>query len=69
MQPQPLNVGHQIPGRIVTQLCMGCAVPAAPLIKLNNLPPLRVKVLTVLGLTATTGATVQHDNRLACRIA
>jgi hypothetical protein len=66
---QPLDVGHQIPGRVVVQRSTGARAAAAALVKQQHAITLGVKQAAVLGRAARAGAAMQKHRRLALGVA
>ena len=60
---QPLDVGDQVPGRILAQIGVRCAATAAALVKEDHAKALRIKQPPVPWRAAAAGATVQEDDR------
>ena len=69
MQPQPLNVRHQMPGGVVLQFRVRCGLAAATLIEGDDAEALGIIVASVLGIAATPGPPVQVQHRRTLGVA
>ena len=69
MLAQLLDVGDEIPGRVLPKLRERRALAAAALVVQHDAPLLRIEVAVVDGLDAAARAAVQEDERLAVRVA
>ena len=58
---QPLDVGHEVPGRVLAQLGVRRALAAAALVEEHDAPARGIEVAAVVGLDAAARAAVQED--------
>ena len=66
---QPLDVGDQVPGRVVVQRSMGARAAAAALVKQQHAVARRVKQPPVIGRATRAGPAMQKNRRPALRVA
>src|SRR5690606_17003332 len=69
MLAQLLDVGDEVPGRVVDQRRVRRAAPAAALVEEHDAVALGVEEATLLGVGASARPAVQEDDRLALRVA
>ncbi|KAG1190673.1 hypothetical protein G6F35_013892 [Rhizopus arrhizus] len=66
---QALDIGHQVPGRVVVQAGVRLGTAATALIEQQHVVALRIEQLTMHGRTTAARAAMQEDGGLAVRIA
>lgn len=63
----PLQVGDQIPGRVVFQAGVGSGATTAALVESDNAIQVGIEEATTLGITSGTGAAVDEHHRQTFR--
>jgi hypothetical protein len=63
------NIADEFPGGVGFKRCVGCALTAASLVKVNDAVLFRVEEAALLGIGAAARTAVQKNHRLTGRVA